>query len=77
MLYRKTIYLYRKNYYFCNCFPLSDYWYKSAINPHLENSIIIEVANNNTKNKIIGVLLQDYITPCNKKIKLEDQESNL
>ena len=39
---------------------------------HLENGIIIEVAND----KIIGVLLQDYITPCNKKIKLEDQESN-
>lgn len=54
------------------CFPQSDCWYKSAIKPHLENGIIIEVAND----KIIGVLLQDYITPCNKKIKLDDQESS-
>ena len=59
-----------------NCFPIADCWYKSAIKPHLENGIIIEVANNDKKNKIIGVLLQDYITPCNKKIKLEDQESS-
>ena len=59
------------------CFPIADCWYKSAIKPHLENSIIIEVANNNVlTNKIIGVLLQDYITPCNKKIKLDDQESS-
>ena len=54
-----------------NCFPIADCWYKSAIKPHLENAIII-IAND----KIIGVLLQDYITPCNKKIKLDDQESS-
>lgn len=55
-----------------NCFPIADCWYKSAIKPHLENGIIIEIAND----KIIGVLLQDYITPCNRKIKLDDQESS-
>lgn len=51
------------------CFSSTDCWYKSAIRPYLEKGIIIEVAKTN---EIIGVLLQGYLTPCNKKFEVED-----
>ncbi len=48
------------------CFNVSDQWYKSNIKHYLSNGIVIEHDNSTTK-KIIGVLLQGSITPCNKK----------
>lgn len=52
------------------CFDSTDCWYKSAIRPYLEKGIIIELSE--TK-EIIGVLLQGYLTPCNKKFEIEDK----
>ena len=47
------------------CFSQTDQWYKSAIKSHLDRGIIIELAE---ENKIIGVLLQGNIIPCNTNI---------
>jgi ribosomal protein S18 acetylase RimI-like enzyme len=43
------------------CFIPTDCWYKSAIRPYLEKSILIEVIESK---EIIGILLQGFITPC-------------
>ncbi len=45
------------------CFVQSDHWYKSNIRHYLDNGIVVETKDTN---KIIGVLLQGSITPCNK-----------
>jgi ribosomal protein S18 acetylase RimI-like enzyme len=47
------------------CFSQNDYWYKSAIKNYIDTGIVVE---NNSK--IIGVLLQGSITPCNKDSEL-------
>lgn len=49
------------------CFKLSDHWYKSAIQQYVDKSYVIELADNIVENitrKIIGVLLQGSIIPC-------------
>lgn len=51
------------------CFSQMDCWYKSSIRPYLEKSIVIEISGTE---KIIGLLLQGYITPCNKKYDIEN-----
>jgi ribosomal protein S18 acetylase RimI-like enzyme len=57
------------------CFSQTDCWYKTSIKPYLEKGIILELAD--TK-EIIGVLLQGYLTPCNKKFDIdENSNSNL
>ncbi len=53
------------------CFVQTDQWYKSAIKHFIDNGILIETGDN----KIIGVMLQGPITPCNKKFSSCD-ESN-
>ena len=55
------------------CFIPTDCWYKSAIRPHLEKSILIELVE--TK-QIIGILLQGFITPCNKKFNIDENDIN-
>jgi ribosomal protein S18 acetylase RimI-like enzyme len=49
----------------CKCFSQTDQWYKSAIKPHLDKGIIVELIE---ENKLIGVLLQGTIVPCNTNI---------
>lgn len=56
------------------CFIPTDCWYKSAIRPYLDKSILIEVIE--TK-QIIGILLQGFITPCNKKINIDETNNTL
>jgi ribosomal protein S18 acetylase RimI-like enzyme len=58
------------------CFSSSDHWYKSGIKHYLDKSIIIEITNNNSTKKIIGVLLQGIITACNQKIVVESVEQS-
>ena len=53
------------------CFSPTDCWYKSSIRPYLEKAIIIELSD--TK-QIIGVLLQGYIVPCNKKFEIDEKD---
>ena len=50
----------------------SDHWYKSIITQYLNNSIVIELIN---ENKIIGVLLQGNLIPCNQE--LQNQNNNI
>ena len=52
-----------------NCFSNSDRWYRSTIQQFLNNGIIVEIKETS---EIIGVLLQGEITPCNKKIELNN-----
>ena len=54
------------------CFSQSDHWYKFAIKNYLDRGIVIEDKENN---KIIGVLLQGIITPCNVKLDSMENES--
>ena len=56
------------------CFSISDCWYKSTIKHYLDKSIILEINNNDSKKKIIGVLLQGSITACN--LKIIDENTN-
>jgi len=49
------------------CFHSNDCWYKSAIKNYLDTGIVIE---NKSDGKIIGVLLQGGITPCNRESEL-------
>ena len=53
------------------CFTPTDCWYKSSIRSYLEKSILIEIEE--TK-QIIGLLLQGFMTPCNKKFNIDDIE---
>lgn len=46
------------------CFIKTDLWYKNNIQNYLNDGIVIVIKDTN---EIIGVLLQGYITPCNKK----------
>ncbi len=55
------------------CFSSTDCWYKSSIRPYLEKSIVIELLSTN---EIIGVLLQGYLTPCNKKCEVDDETNS-
>jgi ribosomal protein S18 acetylase RimI-like enzyme len=50
------------------CFNNSDQWYRSNIQHHLDNGIIIELKDTN---EMIGILLQGSITPCNKKMDMD------
>ena len=43
------------------CFQQADYWYKTAIQQFVDNSLVIESVN---ENKIIAILLQGQIYPC-------------
>lgn len=54
------------------CFSPTDCWYKSSIRPYLEKAIILELTDSK---QIIGVLLQGYIVPCNKKFDIDEEES--
>lgn len=54
------------------CFSPSDHWYKFAIKNFLDRGIVIE---NKETNKMIGVLLQGIIIPCNPKMEIEDDET--
>ena len=55
------------------CFSQSDHWYKSNIGHYLDNGIVIETKDTN---KIIGVLLQGSITPCNQAFNADNSSSN-
>lgn len=55
------------------CFSTTDCWYKTSIRPYLEKGIILELAD--TK-EIIGVLLQGYLTPCNKKMDIDENANS-
>jgi ribosomal protein S18 acetylase RimI-like enzyme len=57
------------------CFSTPDQWYKSAIKHYLDKAIIVETINKDLTKKIIGVLLQGKITPCNQKITMGSGES--
>ena len=57
------------------CFSTPDQWYKSAIKHYLDKAIIVETINKDLTKKIIGVLLQGKITPCNQKITMGSVES--
>ena len=48
------------------CFASTDCWYMSAIKPYLNNGIVIVHTDTDT-NKLVGVLLQGSIKPCNRK----------
>ena len=52
-----------------NCFSQTDQWYKSAIKSYLDNGIIIELSNTN---KIIGIMLQGFMKPCNKTFNIDN-----
>ena len=56
------------------CFQPTDCWYKSAIRSYLDKSILIEVIE--TK-QIVGVLLQGFLTPCNKKFNATENETSI
>ena len=56
------------------CFTQNDQWYKSAISNYLDNGILIEIVE--TK-KIIGILLQGTIIPCNQQILNADYEPDI
>lgn len=57
------------------CFSPTDCWYKSSIRPYLEKGIVLELSDSK---QIIGVLLQGYLTPCNKKFDIDEKaNSNL
>jgi ribosomal protein S18 acetylase RimI-like enzyme len=43
------------------CFDISDQWYKYIISQHLNDGFVIELTENK---KIIGILLQGIIIPC-------------
>lgn len=58
------------------CFSKADQWYKTAIRHYLDNGIVVEICNNNN-NKIIGVLLQGSIIPCNQKINSDELNDNM
>jgi len=51
------------NIYNCHkeCFQQGDHWYKSTIQQFVDDSIVIESID---ENKIIAVLLQGQIAPC-------------
>lgn len=53
------------------CFKESDCWYKSNIRHYLDKGIIVESIKEDTK-KVIGILLQGFITPCNKKYDCDE-----
>ena len=55
------------------CFSSTDCWYKSSIRPYLERAIVLELSD--TK-QIIGVLLQGYIIPCNKKFDIDENQNS-
>ena len=55
------------------CFSTTDCLYKTSIRPYLEKGIILELAD--TK-EIIGVLLQGYLTPCNKKMDIDENANS-
>lgn len=59
------------------CFSIPDQWYKSVIKHYLDKGIIVEVINQDLTTKIIGVLLQGTITPCNQKITAESAQVTL
>jgi len=50
------------------CFIATDQWYKSAIKNYLDTGFVI-TAQENTK--VIGILLQGDIVPCNTKLNGE------
>jgi ribosomal protein S18 acetylase RimI-like enzyme len=52
------------------CFNSSDHWYRSNIQHYLNNGILLETKDTN---EIIGILLQDDITPCNQKIDMDTE----
>jgi len=56
------------------CFYPSDRWYKMVINQYIKDGIVIEY-----NNKIIGVLFQGTMVPCNdlNSIELVDDYSDL
>jgi ribosomal protein S18 acetylase RimI-like enzyme len=47
----------------CECFTKDDAWYKSTIANNVKNGFVIETDDE----KIVGVLLQGNIVPCDKK----------
>jgi len=49
------------------CFDTSDQMYRSNLQHYLNDGILLEDIG---ANKLIGVLLQGFITPCNNDIKL-------
>jgi ribosomal protein S18 acetylase RimI-like enzyme len=56
------------------CFSSTDCWYKSSIRPYLEKAIVLELSD--TK-QIIGVLLQGYLVPCNKKFDVDENQNSI
>ena len=55
------------------CFSQSDHWYKSNIRHYLDNGIVVETKDSN---KIIGILLQGSITPCNQDLNVENSSTD-
>lgn len=55
------------------CFKESDCWYKPNIAPYLEKGLVIEMENK----KLIGILLQGDITPCNKKLDYDNYDEEI
>ena len=55
------------------CFSQSDHWYKSNIRHYLDDGIVVETKDSN---KIIGILLQGYITPCNQNLNVENSSTD-
>jgi ribosomal protein S18 acetylase RimI-like enzyme len=57
------------------CFEQSDHWYHSSFKNHVDNGIIVETLqceNNHTiiPSKIIGLLLQGSMVPCNPSFNI-------
>jgi ribosomal protein S18 acetylase RimI-like enzyme len=50
----------------CECFSKDDAWYKSTVANYSKSGLVVETDDK----KIIGVLLEGNMTPCNKKNNL-------
>jgi len=59
------------------CFDKRDCWYKSAIGDYIRDTIIIEVIDEIDFGRIVGVLLQGNITPCDKDEKIKRNDVNI
>jgi ribosomal protein S18 acetylase RimI-like enzyme len=59
------------------CFSQTDCWYKSAIGNFINDSIVIEIIDELDFGKIIGVLLQGTIIPCDKDEKIIIKDSSI
>ncbi len=56
------------------CFSQSDHWYRANIRHYLDTGIVVEVKDTG---KIVGVLLQGSITPCNRVFNTDNNNQDI